>query len=338
MYDYLVFIGRFQLFHNAHLQILKKALTLSKKVIVVIGSAYQPRTPKNPWTVEERQKMISNNFEYVDRQNILFTHAYDYSYNDQKWAAEIQLRISAIAWERDAKIGIIGCKKDDTSFYLDFFPQWEFVEMNIIGDLNATEFRNTYFSQGLLHKHSGSIPSGTVRFVNEFFHSKSYEYLRQEHAFNEEYKKQWENTKFPVIFVTTDAVVFQSGHVLMVRRKARPGKGLLALPGGFLGYNEKIVDSMIRELREETKLKVPTPVLKGSIKAEKVFDGLGRSIRGRTITHAFCIILPAGKLSPVKGGDDADKALWVPLESIDKQRDMIFEDHADIVQYFVGAI
>ena len=92
---------------------------------------------------------------------------------------------------------------------------------------------------------------------------------------------------------------------------------------------------MLRELREETRLKVPAPVLKGSIRRQQVFDSPYRSTRGRTITHAFYIELsPDTSLPKVKGGDDARHAQWVPLASLDPRQ--MYEDHYDIIQEMVG--
>jgi bifunctional NMN adenylyltransferase/nudix hydrolase len=90
---------------------------------------------------------------------------------------------------------------------------------------------------------------------------------------------------------------------------------------------------MIREVREETGLKVPSPVLLGNIKKTKVFDSPTRSSRGRTITHAFNIVLPDGELPRVKGGSDADKAFWLPLSELKPQE--FFEDHYQIIEYFI---
>ena len=57
-YDTLVLIGRFQPFHNAHLEIIKRSTALCDKLIVITGSAAQPRTYKNPFTSQEREQMI----------------------------------------------------------------------------------------------------------------------------------------------------------------------------------------------------------------------------------------------------------------------------------------
>lgn len=98
------------------------------------------------------------------------------------------------------------------------------------------------------------------------------------------------------------------------------------------------MDSMLRELREETRLKVPEPVLRGSVKADKVFDHPERSLRGRTITHAYLIELADGPLPPVKGGDDAAKAKWLPIAQVMEMDEVMFEDHLDIIRYFLGTV
>jgi bifunctional NMN adenylyltransferase/nudix hydrolase len=170
----------------------------------------------------------------------------------------------------------------------------------------------------------------------DFSSTDEYELLVDEYDFMRTYKKQWQEVPYPVIFTTTDAVVVQSGHILLVKRRSAPGCGLWALPGGFLKYDQPILDSMIRELREETKLRVPERILEGSIKAREVFDAPQRSLRGRTVTHAFYIQLPAGKLSKVKGSSDASSAKWFPLDEAFNMGENLFEDHLFIIKHFLG--
>jgi bifunctional NMN adenylyltransferase/nudix hydrolase len=148
------------------------------------------------------------------------------------------------------------------------------------------------------------------------------------------YKEAWKAAPFPPTFMTVDAVVVQSGHILLVKRGDMPGKGLWALPGGFLNQEETMLDGAIRELKEETKIKVPVPVLKGSIKESKTFDAPNRSSRGRTITQAFLIDLGVGELPKVKGSDDAEKAFWVPFNQVKQEK--MFEDHHAIIDYFLN--
>ncbi|MBF9662185.1 NUDIX domain-containing protein, partial [Streptococcus pseudopneumoniae] len=81
-----------------------------------------------------------------------------------------------------------------------------------------------------------------------------------------------------------DAVIVWQGHVLMVKRRSEPGKGLWAMPGGFVNAatDKSIVSAMTRELKEETGLKLPPAQVAGA--KSKVYDALERSARGRTIT------------------------------------------------------
>ena len=59
VFDYIIYIGRFQILHNGHIATIKRALSLAKKVVVVIGSSNMPRTIKNPFTAEEVKNNIT---------------------------------------------------------------------------------------------------------------------------------------------------------------------------------------------------------------------------------------------------------------------------------------
>lgn len=335
-YGTLVLIGRFQPLHNAHLEIIKRATALTDQLVVVCGSANQPRTYKNPFTFDERAQMIRNATAGLSLR--VYTEAnIDTIYNDQAWAVRVQGIVSKYVC-LGTKTGIIGHKKDESSFYLDMFPQWEFVDVEKIEPLGATDIRDLYFKRDANMRFiQGVVPETTFEFLSRFKDTPEYEQVIREREFVEKYKQQYASLPYPPIFVTTDAVVIQSGHVLMIKRRSEPGKGLWALPGGFLNANtdKSVQDAMIRELREETGIKVPVPVLKGSIQDNRVFDAIGRSARGRTITHAFKIVLPDGELPKVKGMDDAEKARWVPIAEV--RSEDCFEDHYEILQNFVGA-
>lgn len=342
-YDYLVFIGRFQPFHAGHKTVVDRALQLAEKVIIVLGSFKQPRTFRNPWTVHERKDMIlacypgqENRFEFAYQE--------DYTYNLDKWVASIQGQVNHIIhkiWRAGPiSVGLIGHAKDHSSYYLKLFPTWESEDVKQEVILDATKLREDFFHpyvDGLFPSDYKSISPSVVAYLEKWKsgHEQEYEQIVQERKHLLEYAKQWSHSPYPPTFVTTDAVVVQSGHILMVKRGAMPGKGQWALPGGFLGTFETIEDSMIRELREETKIKVPDPVLRGSIKNYKVYDDPYRSQRGRTITHAYYIHLTdQTELPKVKGSDDADKATWIPLGELN--REMIFEDHYDILHDLIN--
>jgi bifunctional NMN adenylyltransferase/nudix hydrolase len=335
-YDTLVLIGRFQPFHNAHLEIIKRATALCDQLVVVTGSANQPRTYKNPFTSEERAVMIRYATMGLSLRIAIEANP-DTIYNDQSWAVRVQALVAKHTKPGD-KIAVIGHKKDESSFYLDMFPQWGFENVDQIEPLSAVNIRDLFFKRDanmrFIH---GVVPSTTYDFLASFSTRPEYEQIIREREFVETYKKQYASLPYPPIFSTADAVVIQSGHVLMIKRRAEPGKGLWALPGGYVNANtDKSVEAaMLRELREETKIKVPEPVLKGNIVRSKVFDAIDRSPRGRIITHAFFIQLPDGELPKVKGSDDAEKARWVPIAEVKSEE--CFEDHYEILQHFLGA-
>ena len=58
MFDTAVLIGRFQPVHSGHLALLHAALAQARQVVVVVGSAFQARTPKNPFTWPERAALL----------------------------------------------------------------------------------------------------------------------------------------------------------------------------------------------------------------------------------------------------------------------------------------
>lgn len=335
-YDTLVLIGRFQPFHTAHLLLAHRATAFADKVIFIVGSANQPRTYKNPFTFVERAKMI----KYATGGLQLQIHVEpnpDTIYNDQAWAVRVQSLVAKHT-KPGERVGIIGHKKDPSSFYLDMFPQWGFEEVELLEPLDATDIRDLYFKRDVNMKFiKAVVPQTTYELLDEFRDTEAYEQVIREREFLVENAKQYAGLKYPPIFVTADTVVIQSGHVLMIKRRAEPGRGLWALPGGYVNArtDRTVEDAAIRELREETMIKVPGPVLRGSIVRSKVFDAVDRSPRGRIITHAFYIRLPDGELPKVKGSDDAEKARWVPIAEV--QSEQCFEDHYEIIQHFLGA-
>lgn len=345
-YNLAVFIGRFQPFHNGHIKNIEKGLEVADNVLVLLGSANQPRTIKNPFTTEERELMLCSCFPEEVLHRIFIQPVRDYLYQDNAWIKEVQDRVEfmqgQVAKSDNYNIAILGYEKDESSYYLRAFPTWDFVDTGTYAEvagqvIDATKIRQLLFED----QHSyikGVVHPNVFGFLTEkFTKTDDYRHLKGEYDFIKEYKKQWEASPYPPIFFTLDAVVVQGGHILLIKRKASPGKGLWALPGGFIQPNETALDGMIRELREETRLKVPTPVLKGSIKKEMVFDAPGRSLRGRTITYAFYMQLDnATKLPAVRGSDDAAEARWFKISEVLEASDTLYEDHHSIISMMTG--
>ncbi len=335
-YQFGIYIGRFQPFHLGHLETLKLALAKAEQVILILGSHRVAADIRNPWSSQERIEMIRDCLSAEDLSRVHFLPIRDWLYSDNLWLSAVQQQVFEIT-QRSSSVVVLGHRKDASSYYLDLFPQWDYLETGSYQNLNSTEIRQNYFG-ATGHGYRNRLPAQVAKQLETFQESDRYQALCEEYQFIQTYQKAWSVAPYPPIFVTTDAVVVQSGHVLVVRRKARPGLGLIALPGGFLNQDETLIEGMLRELKEETRLKVPLPVLRGSIVDSHVFDNPGRSLRGRTITHAYFIQLKAGELPPVKGSDDAEKAWWISLADLYAHEDQIYEDHFQIIQHFVSKV
>ncbi len=344
-YDYGIVIGRFQPFHLAHQSLIQHSLSLAEKVIVILGSARSAPDVKNPFTPQMREEIIRACFPN-ETNRLIFRAVRDYPYNDHVWTAEVQNIVGEMTEEFEtehAKTAIFGFFKDKSSYYLNLFPQWNFEEFYTsdkrLLSINATKVRESFFTEDNIWRKL--VPKTVETYLNVFKTTEFFPRLQSEFAYLQKYKEdtRFVGVPFAPVFVTTDAVVVQSGHVLVIRRGFQPGKGLLALPGGFLAPDATLEDSMIRELKEETQIKVPAQVLRGSIKNSHAFDYPERSQRGRTITFAYYIELaPDLKdgLPRVKGGDDAAKAFWLPLSALGEKEDEFFEDHLSIIRFFLG--
>lgn len=345
-FDLLVFVGRFQPFHNEHKRVIDIALQKSKNVLVLVGSAGKARTIRNPFTFDERKQMILGSYYgTIERKRLIIQPLYDKTYNDAAWIKQVQTIVLDTALDvanhgnsfrasgyNDIKVGLIGASKDNTSYYLKMFPQYQSVNVEIQADVHATDIRETFLHSGWVK--TDALPSNVANFLKSF-NTDTYNQLASELQFVRDYKKQWEAAPYPVKHATVDAVVEQSGHILLVKRRSAPGKGLWALPGGHLNEYEKQLDGAIRELREETKIKVPEAVLRGSIRDHETFDDPYRSTIGRVITKAYHFKLADDVTLPkVKGADDAEKAKWIPISEL--REEDFFDDHFFIIQYFLG--
>lgn len=338
-YDYVILIGRFQPAHDAHIQIIERGAEIAEKIIILYGSSFQARSPKNPWTWQERRDMIESAVDFKTALCLIHLPIRDHI-EDEDWVLNVQEQVDSVTGDSH-KIAIIGYKKDKSSYYLEMFPQWDPIEVENIRDLHAKDIRRELFVAGddfrAFDEQIGrKLPKGIHDYLKAFTLTPEFETVRGDFEYYKEYDEMWANTPYgKPVFTTVDAVIVQSGHLLLVRRGVNPGKGLYALPGGFLNGDETLIEGSIRETREETGLKVVPKILKGSIQETRVFDQVGRSLRGRTITHAFYIKLPPGPLSKVKGADDAEKAKWVPFSTVAKMENQFFEDHYRIISYFI---
>ena len=129
--------------------------------------------------------------------------------------------------------------------------------------------------------------------------------------------------KYPRPAVTADCIVITKEaepKVLLIQRGIDPYKGCWAFPGGFMNMDETTEQCAIRELEEETGLRV------SELHQIGAYSKVDRDPRGRTITVAYLAIVD-GPVE-VTGQDDAAKAEWFLLSTLPQ----LAFDHYDIIQ------
>ena len=127
---------------------------------------------------------------------------------------------------------------------------------------------------------------------------------------------------YPRPAVTADCIVITKeadAKVLLIQRGDDPYKGCWAFPGGFLNMDETTEQCAIRELEEETGMKVT------GLHQIGAYSKVDRDPRGRTVTVAYLVVID--KPLPVIGQDDAAQAEWWPLSSLPK----LAFDHDEIM-------
>lgn len=343
--DLAVYIGRFQPFHNGHLALLKQALSAGEHVVVVIGSANQARTPKNPFTWSERCEMIKLALTNVERARISYLPVRNY-YDDARWVQAVRKGVQQIGIERglnaNPSITLVGHFKDATSDYLRRFDGWELRSVERASPVDAAHIRDAFLGsadhglEATLSALSSVAPQTTLDFLRAWTALPFFAALHKEWLALRHYKEAWSSAPYPPVFVTVDAVVRCANKILLIKRAQPPGVGLYAVPGGFIEQRETAYQSAVRELREETCLSLLESTMQAALKGSAVFDHPDRSQRGRTITHAFYFDLGERPLPEIEADDDAQSAQWMLIEQIEAIEDQFHDDHFHMLDHFLG--
>lgn len=332
-----VVVGRWQLVHRGQEALLQAAFGLADEVIVVLGSSFRSRDPRNPFLHEERRQMLLANLTPAQQARLHFLPVRDY-FDDKRWNAAVAFGVGALAGEQ-ADLVLVGHQKDHTSYYLNSFPRWRQQLVARLADVDATSMRNVFFeaeeADAALTVMSPYVSAPVRAWLQAW--SRLPEYLRRqaEHAAVAAYRRK----HTAVAYMTGDAVVTAGDHVLLVRRKGPFGEDLWAVPGGHLERGEKLVACAIRELIEETQFPLLPASILAALHEVATFEDPLRSARGRLITMAHHFRFPEMSMLPeVVGSDDVKEARWFHRDELPAMESQLFEDHFVILDHFLGLI
>jgi 8-oxo-dGTP diphosphatase len=120
--------------------------------------------------------------------------------------------------------------------------------------------------------------------------------------------------KIQNIRIAVDAIVFgyknNSLYVLLIEQQFGSADKYWALPGGLVKNDESLKDAVIRELHEETNVKLNF--------MEQLYtfgDDIKRDSRNRVISVAYFALVDASNLE-IKADTDADKVQWYEIDAI----------------------
>jgi bifunctional NMN adenylyltransferase/nudix hydrolase len=273
----------------------------------------------------------------VSAGRILLVPAQDYDSN-AAWARHVRNMVSIAILQhanpnknfspiglKDLKIALAGYGKDASSFYLSMFPDWASIQVETQhGTINASDIRHDYLRR--LPRYPRDAVSSPILASLQTF------------ALTEQFKRLVEDVDAYAVgrrdygygpFLTADVFVTHGDDILLIKRGKAPGRGLLALPGGFLESDETFYEAGLREASEETGLSKDD--IETYYEGFHIGDKPKRSLRGRVVTGVSIFQLPKDEPRPnLVAGDDAAEAGWFFFPAL--SREDFFEDHFDIIR------
>lgn len=247
-----VYIGRFQPFHNGHLDVLHQIIDKMDKtydrIILIIGSLGSD-SPRNPIDSASRYDMIQNildNDEVVNKADVR-THIFvesiqDSPYNWTMFGKWLQDSLKSYSFNMENNI-LCGMEYIKDYANLVGAPFWQATE-NV--HVHATDIRRA-FSENDTEFLKANLPAGI--FANEELFAKIKDEIVSTYNLQQKYIKDL-NPKYSSVYKTVDNIVLCAGHILFVVRK---DNGKYALPGGFQDPTDLSAQKAAeRELMEET--------------------------------------------------------------------------------------
>jgi bifunctional NMN adenylyltransferase/nudix hydrolase len=330
MLEFGVFIGRFQPPHLAHEASFRRGLELFETLILVIGSASVYPNIKNPFPFELRCEMVLASLEPELRSRVKCVPSLDEFEREDLWLEGVREAVKSVSGS-STSVGLLSYIKDSSGYYQNSFQEWPVFASGVESPLNATDVRISMYEG---RNDWCEMVGPGVREILELWQSTpEFPRLQLEYRTIKAWNLEASKMKYPIIGVTVDSLVTCAGQVLLIERGGLLGKGAWALPGGFLEPDETLEHGAIRELLEETGLKVsiqPT--------SSRTFDWPTRSLRGRVISQGFHFNLEPdrseGEPPTVKAADDAARAFWVPLDTALESRERFHDDHWFMLRWF----
>lgn len=163
-------IGRFQPFHNGHKHLIETAYDNCDELVVFIGSSQESRTLKNPFTFQERWRMLYDELCIQGGRNIIFTPLADTATN-QEWIDSICDELNFMTkWTSEiTETVFFCCDKDEDTAKSNNLLQDINVTIHRVDNphgLNATDIRKALFT-GYETTILEDVPNSTLNVIDK---------------------------------------------------------------------------------------------------------------------------------------------------------------------------
>ena len=372
-----VYIGRFQPFHKGHKAIVDLTVKMMKPgdtFTIIIGSADQQETERNPLSASQRKEMLLIELEGYP---VTISTINDSPYNYDLWIEHLCAKM----------LGFKSATHDDFLEKQEAFIKG-FSNICIVGMENVEEYINritkyyTYaptehFNLGINSHIFSELDTQTSvhgSSIRAFACSKDRDHLKNFYSVikdlvDEKVLAYLKTVNFPLIvynaytkginyaestgckynscFMTVDNIVFDKflDQVLLIKRK---DNGKFAIPGGFAEPYMNMKDNALRELEEETS--ITAKMLKDAfVKIDELeptlIDAPYRDPRSsHKCNFVSAVYVWQSKVDAlknfipyIKAGDDAIDTVWLSKEECEDLPAWHFHaDHKKIICKLLG--
>ena len=372
-----VYIGRFQPFHKGHKAIVDLTVKMMKPgdtFTIIIGSADQQETERNPLSASQRKEMLSIELEGYP---VTISTINDSPYNYDLWIECLCAKMLGfksathddfLEKQEDfikgfSNICIVGMENveeyiDRIIKYYTYAPTEHFnlgINSHIFSELDTQASVHGSSIRTLACSEDRGHLENFYSVIKDLVDEKVLAYLKTVNfpliVYNAYIKgmdyAELTGCKYNSCFMTVDNIVFDKflDQVLLIKRK---DNGKLAIPGGFAEPYMNMKDNALRELEEETS--ITAKMLKDAfVKIDELeptlIDAPYRDPRSsHKCNFVSAVYVWQSKVDAlknfipyIKAGDDAVDTVWLSKEECEDLPAWRFHaDHKKIICKLLG--
>ena len=327
-------LGRFQFLHEGHEDLIREAVKHCNTLFILVGSAEVEGTEKNPMSFHQRKLSLEIFIATLNTDTVVEMHPVgDSSYDDEIW---LNCLIANLVLKTQIDIG-----KNKVNG--DLIPLYCFNRGHDLEDRSGP--MHDYFNVVDLGAERVSCSSTGIRAAyykgltwDASIHPRISEYIRTldlsdaelEYKTRTDYEYTWEaanrEAPWPLPHLDcVDLIVHEgNGEVLLIERAKSPGKGKIAMPGGFVDRKDYSFEvAACRELKEETGIIVNPSDLVHVLSLKGTQRGGNRNTHVYKVNASKC----TGAITP--DYSEVNDVFWKPFPQVGER--FYFADHLSIL-------